>query len=187
MSHSPSPFKIRLAAETLAAGGIVCHPTEAVWGLACLPDNPDAVARLIALKQRDPEKGLILVADKVERFGGLMAKLPNDVQQQLLDSWPGPNTWVVPDTDIVPPWVRGRFDSVAIRVSRHPLTTALCKAADSPLVSSSANPAARPAAKTQWHARRYFNDRVDYYLHGVTDQQHKPTTIRDAISGARIR
>jgi len=187
VSQSPSTFKLRLAAEYLAAGGVVCHPTEAVWGLACLPNNEQAVARLIELKQRDPEKGLILVADKVERFAPLMAKLPADAQQQLLASWPGPNTWVVPDTEVVPVWVRGRFDSVAIRVSKHPLTAALCAAADSPLVSSSANPAGRQPAKTLWQAWSHFAHEVDYFLHGVTDRQQKPTTIRDALSGARIR
>ena len=54
-----SAHRLRLAARTLLAGGVVAHPTEGVYGLACLPLDDDAVARVLALKGRAPEAGFV--------------------------------------------------------------------------------------------------------------------------------
>src|SRR5699024_11508853 len=59
---SPHPVAAESAAEALRAGGIVAHPAEAVWGLACDPRDEAATLRLLALKRREVDKGLILVA-----------------------------------------------------------------------------------------------------------------------------
>ncbi|OQX41590.1 MAG: tRNA threonylcarbamoyladenosine biosynthesis protein RimN, partial [Candidatus Sedimenticola endophacoides] len=56
-----SPFNLRRAARVFHAGGLLAYPTEAVFGLGCDPLNPDAVRRLLALKQRPEQKGLILI------------------------------------------------------------------------------------------------------------------------------
>ena len=50
------------AAEILLSGGVIAYPTEGVFGLGCLPQIPSAVERLLTIKQRDPSKGLILIA-----------------------------------------------------------------------------------------------------------------------------
>lgn len=186
-SHYPATYRLRRAADVLWSGGVVCHPTEAVWGLACLPGQLTAVQRIWDLKQRDPAKGLILVSDSAERFAPLLEGLPAEARQQVLASWPGPNTWVIPDLDTIPVWIRGRFASVAVRVSDHPLTAALCRAADSVLVSTSANPAGAEPAVNQVQAQRYFARDVDYYLPGATGGLQQPTTIRDALSGEVLR
>lgn len=59
---------IRRAAASLHKGGIVAYPTEAVWGLGCDPENSSAVQNLLALKRRDPRKGLILIAADIAMF-----------------------------------------------------------------------------------------------------------------------
>ena len=184
---APSSFRRRYAAEILAAGGVVCHPTEAVWGLACLPQRQAAVSRVCALKARPLGKGLILVADRAERFSHLLERLPEQQRDSVLASWPGPHTWLLPVDDSVPAWIRGFHNTVAVRVSDHPLTAALCAAVDSPLVSTSANPAGQAAARRGWQARRYFGDAVDCYLQGETGGRKQASSIRDAMSGARIR
>ncbi len=71
MDWSRNP-RIQRAAQLMQAGGVIAYPTEAVWGLGCDPDNPRAVARLLALKQRPWEKGLIMVAARIEQFAPLM-------------------------------------------------------------------------------------------------------------------
>lgn len=180
-------YRLRRAADVLWSGGVVCHPTEAVWGLACLPGQLTAVQRIWDLKQRDPAKGLILVSDSAERFAPLLEGLPAEARERVLASWPGPNTWVLPDLDFIPVWIRGRFSSVAVRVSDHKLTRALCRAADSALVSTSANPAGAEPATNQAQAQRYFARDVDYYLPGATGGLQQPTTIRDALTGQVLR
>ena len=145
------------AATTLHRGGVIAYPTEAVWGLGCDPSNEAAVARLLALKQRPVDKGLILVAGTLEQFHGLLDwdALPTDRSEAVFASWPGPHTWIVPTSGRVPHWITGAHDGVAVRVSAHPQVVALCDAFGGPLVSTSAvfRPS-RPASARCTRARR---------------------------------
>ena len=187
MTPLPAQYRLRRAAALLRTGKVITHPTEAVWGLACVPWSQSAVARILQLKQRDPAKGMVLVADHVSRFQGVIPLLPDDVQEMLMASWPGPNTWVVPDAGWAPECIRGNHHSVAIRVSNHPLTVALCQAANTCLVSTSANPAGLEPARSQTEVQRYFRSAVDYYLPGRTGGLAQPTGIRDALTGQVLR
>jgi len=72
----PSHWQVSRAARCIHSGGIVAYPTEAVFGLGCDPANPRAVMRLLALKQRQPEKGLILVAASLQQLQPWVAPLP---------------------------------------------------------------------------------------------------------------
>ena len=59
-----STWRVQQAARAIRAGAVIAYPTEAVWGLGCDPWDEDAVERLLAIKSRPVDKGLILVADK---------------------------------------------------------------------------------------------------------------------------
>lgn len=183
-----SAFRLRRAADCLLAGGLIAHPTEAVWGLACLPQHPAAVARLLTAKQRHPAKGLILVAHDERCFEPLLSPLPLTLRTRLRAAWPGPVTFVVPDpAGWSPEWVRGSHNSVAIRVSKHLLTSELSRLVKGPLISSSANPAGAAPALTALRARRYFGEAVDYYLAGETGGETRPSRIIDALTGTTYR
>ncbi len=178
--------KVQIAAAQLAAGGVMAYPTEAVWGLGCDPFNGDAVARVLALKRRPVAKGLILVAATFEQLDFLLFDLGGAQQRMLKDSWPGPNTWLVPHRDRVPDWVCGQHATVGVRVSAHPLVRALCSAYGGPLVSTSANPQGLPPARWGFQARRYFGVTIGY-LPGTVNHGAKPSVIRDLITGATLR
>lgn len=123
-------WRVRQVARVLRAGGVIAYPTEAVWGLGCDPWNEAAVRRLLALKGRPQEKGLILVAADIGQFDFLLHDLPPAWRERLARSWPGPNTWLVPHHHRLPAWITGRHASVALRVSDHPRVRALCSLAD---------------------------------------------------------
>src|SRR5690606_23054211 len=116
-------------------------PTEAVWGLGCDPANEAAVRRLLAIKRRDPGKGLILVAADRGQLQPWVdfAGLPRARLEAVLASWPGPHTWILPAGAAAPRWITGDHDGLAVRVSAHPQVVALCRAFGGPLVSTSAN------------------------------------------------
>lgn len=179
-------WQVRQAARAVRAGGVIAYPTEAVWGLGCDPWNRTAVQRLLELKQRPQHKGLILVAAEAAQFDFLLADLPADWQQRLADSWPGPFTWLVPHRGRLPEWISGRHDSVALRVSDHPLVQALCRACG-PLVSTSANPAGRPSARSRLRVEQYFHGRLDGLLGGALGGRRNPSLIRDLRSGELVR
>ncbi|WP_349617316.1 L-threonylcarbamoyladenylate synthase [Azotobacter salinestris] len=179
-------WRVRQVARVVRAGGVIAYPTEAVWGLGCDPWNADAVGRLLALKRRPQEKGLILVAADIGQFDFLLEDLPPAWLERLAATWPGPNTWLVPHRGRLPVWITGRHASVALRVSDHPLVRALCRLTG-PLVSTSANPAGRPAARSRLRVKQYFPRRLDAVLGGPLGGRRNPSLIRDLATGQVIR
>lgn len=179
-------WRIQQVARVVRAGGVIAYPTEAVWGLGCDPWAADAVQRLLELKMRPMEKGLILVAAHIDQFDFLLDDLPERWLDRLVGTWPGPNTWLVPHRERLPEWITGQHDSVALRVSNHPLVARLC-ALLGPLVSTSANPAGRPAARSRLRVEQYFPGQLDAVLNGPLGGRRNPSTIRDVRSGEVIR
>lgn len=181
-----SRWQVQQAAQVVRRGGVIAYPTEAVWGLGCDPWDELAVERLLALKDRPVHKGLILVAADMEQFDFLLEDLPEIWLARLAGSWPGPNTWLVPHQNRLPEWITGHHDSVALRVSAHPLVRELC-ALTGPLVSTSANPAGRPSARSRLRVEQYFPRQLDKVLGGALGGRKNPSLIRDLISGDVVR
>ncbi|MGQ9424833.1 L-threonylcarbamoyladenylate synthase [Gilvimarinus sp. F26214L] len=179
--------RIRRLAQRLREGQVIAYPTEAVWGLGCDPDNAEAVFKILELKGRAVNKGLILVAASVEQFAPYLTKVSADQLRQLQKSWPGPVTWLIPDNGRAPCWIRGEHASVALRVSAHPLVAGLCRAFGGPIVSTSANPAGRREARDGATVRRYFGARLDAVAPGRVGRAGKPSQIRDLMTGAILR
>jgi L-threonylcarbamoyladenylate synthase len=177
----------RKAAMCLDQGGVIAYPTEAVWGLGCDPWDVHAVARLLELKQRDPAKGLIVIAGTLQQVEPWLANLSAAQQATLKASWPGPRTWLVPDVRIAPPWVRGEHASIALRVSDHPVVQGVCAAFGGPMVSTSANPAGKAPARNALEVRRYFGAALDTIVPGETGGLDRPTEIRDLLTGEIAR
>jgi L-threonylcarbamoyladenylate synthase len=179
-------FELRNAAQILKSGGIVACPTEAVFGLSCDPLQQSAVERLLAIKKRDAGKGLILVASSIKQIPSFVT-IPDKRRSTILQSWPGPVTWLLPATAAAPAWIRGDHDTIAMRISAHPVMAALCEAFGNCLVSTSANISGLPPARSALQVRQQLGKQIDLILYAETGASHKPTTIRDAISGEIIR
>jgi L-threonylcarbamoyladenylate synthase len=179
-------FHLNLAVKTLNQGGIIAYPTEAVFGLGCLPEDVYSVARILVLKGRSVRKGLILIAAKPEQFDSYVDYPDDELRQKVSASWPGPVTWVLPATANTPGWISGYKDTVAVRVSAHPIVQALCNKVGV-IVSTSANPTRKSPAMNAFKVRSYFGDEIDYILPGNTGSKTLPTEIRDAISGKVLR
>lgn len=182
---SSAPLETAVAA--LRREGVIAYPTEAVWGLGCDPDSTNALTRLLALKQRDPAKGLILVSAGVEQLLPWLDGLSMDQYRQLEQPSATPTTWLVPDNGRTHRLVRGDHQQVALRVSRHPLVAQLCRAYGGPLVSTSANRAGEPAAMNSAQLRATFGDDLDAVLEGALGGYERPSTIRDLLTGQVLR
>ncbi len=180
-------FHLRTARRILQAGGIVAYPTEAVYGLGCDPNNPEAVIRLLALKHRPWQKGMILIASALEQLDPYLLPLSPQNAERVQPTWPGPVTWLLPARQEVPWWLRGEHQTLAVRVTAHPLAAALCDAFGGPLVSTSANLAGHEPARSALRVRRDLGEMVDYILHGALGTLAQPTEIRDAETGRIIR
>ena len=185
--HLPAP--IQETARVLRQGGVIAYPTEAVWGLGCDPDDEAAVLRLLAIKQREVAKGLILAAADVAQFDGWLdwPALEPAQATQVRSSWPGPHTWIVPALPRIPRWITGQHQGVAVRVSAHPQVAALARALGKPLVSTSANLAGAPAALARAQLDAAVLALVDAVCEGETGGLAAPTAIRDARTGDVLR
>ncbi len=163
----------------------MAYPTEGVFGLGCLPDDAEAVARILAIKKRDAAKGLILIASNVAQLADWI-DLP-DADAALGTSSNVPLTWIVPAAQFLPYWIRGENSGVAVRITSHPVAAALCDEADSALVSTSANLAGHSPARNRHVLRRCFHDLVDCIVPGQPGPVSSPTEIRELTSGRIIR
>ena len=177
-------FPMHRAGRILRSGGVVAYPTEGVFGLGCIPDDADAVIRILSIKKRSAALGLVLIASGVEQLEG-WADLPDGVS--LDSSLDRPVTWIVPATINVPYWIKGEHHSLAVRITSHPVASALCEAADSLLVSTSANVAGSPPARSAFVLRRRFRSLVDYIVPGRCGPAAGASEIRDLNSGKIIR
>jgi len=181
-----SPYRLRLLARLLRTGGVIAYPTEAVFGLGCDPSNEAAVRRILALKRRPIDKGLIIIAAEFAQLTPFLEPLSADLQARLESTWPGPVTWLVPARH-APIWLRGQHDTLAVRVTSHPLAAALCRAWSGPLVSTSANISSRQPARTAQAVRRQFGAELDAIAPGAVGSAARPSEIRDLLSGRVVR
>lgn len=178
---------VKAAAEILRAGGVVAYPTEACFGLGCDPCNAVAVRRILTMKKRSWDKGLILIADRIERLLPYLEPGDPSLLDRILGPRPDPVSWVCPASPGVPRLVRGEHRSIAVRVTAHPPAARLCRAAAMALVSTSANVAGQAPLKSAGAVAGTFGSRIDLVVDARIGRASRPSTIIDALSGEVLR
>jgi L-threonylcarbamoyladenylate synthase len=184
---SHSLLTVEEAAQYLRDGKVIACPTESVFGLGCDPGNETAVRQLLSLKGRSATAGLILIADCFERFETYTAPVSQALRQRAGSSWPGPLTWLFPRADGVPDWLAGKHDTIALRLTAHPVCRALCAAFEGAMVSSSANPSSAEPARSAGRVEEYFGSFLGGIVEGALGGDENPSEIRDLATGAVIR
>jgi L-threonylcarbamoyladenylate synthase len=173
------------AAEVLLRGGVIAYPTEGVFGLGCLPQDTDAVERVLNIKQRDWSKGLILIGARASQFDDWI-DLPDATSLPAPDP-ACPTTWIVPASASVAAVVRGDNAGLAVRITTNPVASGICLAVGSPIVSTSANLSGQPVASDEDALREQFGDLVDYVVPGTCGPASGPSEIRELLSGKILR
>jgi L-threonylcarbamoyladenylate synthase len=165
-----SPF-----VAALRRGEIVAFPTESSYGLAVDALSEPALARLFALKEREPGKPPPLLVDGESMLARLVERVPARARELMAKHWPGPLTLVLPARAGLPePLVLE--GGVGARKSPHPIADALCEALGAPLTATSANLSGAPPAMTAAEVRAAFGDRV-HVLDGGRAGGGKPSTV----------
>ena len=180
-------WHIKQASRIIKAGGIIIYPTEAIYGMGCDPLNAHAIEKLLSLKQRDINKGLLIIAADVEQIRPYVDQLDPAMLNKLVQTGPQPITWLVKASPWVPFWLRGNHATIGIRITQHPIANALCRILDQPIVSTSANISQRAPARSGICAHKYFHGRVDYFVSGPLGGFSSPSEIRDISTNQVIR
>jgi len=180
-------MSVASACQAVRDGGVIAYPTEGVFGLGCNPDCDSAIERIIAIKGRDADKGLIIIASKQSQLDKYIGRLDDEAQTRLDASWPGPVTWIVPAKPDLSPLLTGHRPTLAVRVSAHPIVRELCDALGHGLISTSANRSGEKALLTASTVRKQFGNALDEVVDGATGGRESPTPIFDALTLKQLR
>lgn len=177
--------------RVLNSQGVIAYPTESVFGLGCDPSCEAAIQKILTLKQRPANKGLILIAASIEQLQTYadFSQL-NDAQLSAVkNTWPGPYTWIVPAKKSLSKLISGDFDSVAVRVSDHPIVRQICLAFNKPIVSTSANLSGLEAAVNSQQVHDMFtgNPLLELIVDAPVSGLSSPSQIHHASTGKRLR
>ena len=180
-------IQLQKAVKALLAGGLIAYPTEAVYGLGCIPSHRETVTRLLTIKKRSWRKGLTLIASNLEQLEPLIILPSGKLGEEILKSWPGPFTWIVDARHEALPWISGGRDTLAVRVTNHPIARTLCEQIGGPLGSTSANHSGQPPLRDVLQVQKKFGSELDYILGGEVGELKQPTVIKDGRSGELLR
>ena len=167
-THTPFLFRaaVKAAADLLTAGEVVALPTETVYGLAANAMDPEAVARIYAIKRRPSHNPIIVHVDGVTMAKRCVVAWP-EAAQKLADAfWPGPITFVLPKSDLIPSIVSAGGDTVGVRWPGHPIMREVIKACGFPLAAPSANPSNSLSPTNAQHVRKGLGDRLPLIVDG---------------------
>jgi L-threonylcarbamoyladenylate synthase len=170
----------------VSRGAVFGYPTDTVWGLGCHPLIAASVARLLRIKQRSPDKGLILLSSRLD-YCLPYIDAETSALEPLQHPRDRPTTWLVPASEFCPSWIRGKHPTVAVRIADHPLIEAVCEGLESPLVSTSANRSGQSTARNALQMRRRFGDELDYIVGGFSTGGNRPSEIKSLASGSILR
>jgi L-threonylcarbamoyladenylate synthase len=177
---------VAFAASLLKQGKLVAIPTETVYGLAGNGLDPHAVAAIFAAKKRPFFDPLILHLPGLEHLSRYVKNTPEYLPALMAAFSPGPVTYVLERTDLVPDLVTSGLPTVGIRFPAHPLTRELLQQLDFPLAAPSANRFGYISPTRPEHVRKQFTDEVSYILDGGACALGIESTILDC-TGAKVR
>lgn len=170
------------AVSVLRGGGLVAFPTETVYGLGADAENPQAVARVFAVKGRPTTHPLILHIPSADTLGDWVSEIPDSAHTLAAHFWPGPLTMVLQRSQRVPLAVTGGLETVAIRVPSHPLALEVLTAFAGALAAPSANRFGSVSPTCAAHVEADLGADIDFILDGGSCSVGVESTIVD-LSG----
>lgn len=134
---NPQPRLIQKAADHLRQGGILCYPTDTVYGIGCDIFNQKAVKRIFQLKKRPKHKPFSFMCSSLKNVS-VYCHVSNMAYRLMKKNLPGPYTFILPAMKIVPKILTTKQKTVGIRVPDNPISIALVEALGNPVLTTSA-------------------------------------------------
>lgn len=170
--------ELKAAVSVLKAGGIIVYPTDTIWGIGADATNPEAVEKILQLKNRGEQMGLIVLVDRDSRLNRHVVEVP-EMAWDLIDVSDEPLTIVYPQGKGLADKVCAPDGSVAIRMVKDDFCIQLIRQLNQPIISTSANLSGQPAPKSFNQIDSAILDGVDYTvnLRQTQNQSHQPSNI----------
>lgn len=162
---NPQKRLIEKAAEVLKAGGVIAYPTDTIYGLGCDLYNKKAIQRIYQIKRRDPKKPFSFICSDLKHISEY-AQVTNLAYRIMKRYLPGPYTFILPGTKLVPRIMLTKRKTVGIRVPDHPICLALVKALGNPIISTSANLSGEEALTDPREIEETLGSQIDLIIDG---------------------
>ncbi|OGD58782.1 threonylcarbamoyl-AMP synthase [Candidatus Bathyarchaeota archaeon RBG_13_52_12] len=172
---------IKAAAFLIKEGGVVVYPTETVYGIGCVPSDPDAAQRICEIKER-ADKPLPLICSDIEMVRKIVV-MTSAAEKLAARFWPGPLTIVLASKVKYSTWVTHGASTLGVRVTEHPVAQKLAKAVGGVIVSTSANISGGEPARSAQEAKEIFMNKVDIILDGGPSPCSESSTVVDLTGG----
>lgn len=169
---------INAAVEVMRRGGVILYPTDTVWGIGCDATNPEAVAKVYAIKRREDSKAMICLVDSEARLQRYVRNVPN-VAWDVIEMATTPVTVILDGAANLAPNLLAEDGSVAMRVTHEPFSNQLCYRFQKAIVSTSANFSGNPPASNYCDIDPELLAAVDYVCTSRRQEKkpHTPSSI----------
>jgi L-threonylcarbamoyladenylate synthase len=175
------PFEqdIEKAVEFLSRGEVIAYPTETIYGLGADVLNRKAVKKIYDLKARDYGLPIsILVAD-IAMLREYVKEVPDRALPLMHKFWPGALTILLPASEKIPRGLVTNTGRVGVRISSHPIASALVEKFGKPITTTSANLSGFPPSLSVKHIQKYFGDKIPCIIDGGECEPTRGSTVVD--------
>ncbi len=177
----PPKRAIARAVEVLREGGIIAYPTDTSYGLGCDLLNKRAVEKLYTIKRRNRRQPFSFVCADISDIARYA--VVDNVSYRLLKRFlPGPYTFLLPATQIVPRHILPQRRTVGLRVPDHPVPRALAEGLGNPIISTTASRDGEPALNDPEGIELEFRGALDALLEAGVLQENKFSSVVSLLS-----
>jgi len=170
---------IQEAKAILLRGGLVACPTESFYGLAVDVDNEAAIGKLFSLKKRPTGRPVLILIPSSESLATYVTHIPKVAVKLIRRFWPGGLTLVFEASERISPLLTAGTGKIGVRLSNHPVATALARSIERPVSGTSANISGAPPCRHAEEVMGYFGQEVDLIIDGGKTAGGKGSTILD--------
>jgi tRNA threonylcarbamoyl adenosine modification protein (Sua5/YciO/YrdC/YwlC family) len=136
--ENPQPRQIKTAVECLQRGGIIIYPTDTIYGLGCDILQHKAVERICRIKNVDPKKAqLSFICSDLSHLSDYAKQLPTSTYRILKEYLPGPFTFILPASKMVPKILQSKKDTIGLRIPANNIALAIVNELGRPILSAS--------------------------------------------------
>lgn len=163
--YNPEPKLIKRVVNLLKDGGVIIYPTDTVYGLGCDLMNKSAIERVYKIKKMPKGKPLSFICPDLKNIADY-AQVSNMAYKLMKRLIPGPYTFILPATTIVPRQIVPNRRTVGIRVPDNEICLALVNALGSPLISTSVPQEKNEILSDPVSLEKHLGDKVDLIIDG---------------------
>ena len=136
--QNPQPRQIKTVVETLERGGIIIYPTDTIYGLGCDILQHKAIEKICRLKKVDPKKAqLSFICSDLSHLSDYAKQLPTITYRLLKEYLPGPYTFILPASKMVPKILQSKKDTIGLRIPDNNIAQAIINELGRPILSAS--------------------------------------------------